>query len=257
MKLTIGFLWVAAWSLAAAPHFTPGLVTTTPVTQNRDHAIYDWLSRHNQVLQRNAVTKPDVVIIGDSIIHYWGGNPRAPKAWGADSWASCFSGFEVTNMGFGWDRTENVLWRIDHGELDGIHPAVVVIKIGTNNTSVKNTPAEIAAGIEAVALRAHRKLPRARILVLGILTRKDEPPQRPSVTDKVNQILATECAGVSWLTFRDFGDQFRSADGSPNPRLFSDGVHVNAEGYQILGTAIRGELLTLTSGGRSQTHPGH
>ena len=135
------------------------------------------------------VLKPDVVIIGDSIIHYWGGEPRAPKAWAGQSWSDCFAGFKVTNLGFGWDRTENALWRIDHGELDGIEPKVIVIKIGTNNTAVNNTPEEIASGIEAVCARAHAKQPGAKILLLGILTRKDEPAQRPSATEKVNALL--------------------------------------------------------------------
>jgi len=66
--------------------------------------------------------------------------PRPAGLAGA-AWNHCFAGFEVTNLGFGWDRTENVLWRLDHGELDGIKPRVIIIKIGTNNTSVTNSPA--------------------------------------------------------------------------------------------------------------------
>ncbi len=224
----------------------PGLVTTVPVTQNRDKAIYDWETRHDEILKRNASFKPDVVVFGDSIIHYWGGEPRAPLSWGADAWAHCFDGFKVTNLGFGWDRTENVLWRIEHGELDGIEPKAVVIHIGTNNTAVDHSPEDIASGVEAVCVRVHERLPKARVLLLGILTRKDEKPQRPSITEKVNQLLLQHLTGIEWLIYRDFGGQFRNADGSPNSKLFADGVHVNADGYAVLGENIRRELLPLT-----------
>lgn len=138
-----------------------GLVTTTPVTQNRDHAIYDWPTRHAAVLEFNRTHKPEIVVIGDSIIHYWGGEPAAPKAWAADVWKRTFDGWSVENLGFGWDRTENVLWRINHGELDGISPKLIIIKIGTNNTGL-NRPEDIAEGIAAVCQRAHEVQPRAK-----------------------------------------------------------------------------------------------
>ena len=245
MKRSLVLLLLTVSAFATEPRVVPGLVTTTPVTQNRDKAIYDWATRHGEVLKRNAEIKPDVVIIGDSIIHYWGGEPRAPLAWAGQSWSNCFAGLKVTNLGFGWDRTENALWRVENGELDGISPKVIVIKIGTNNTAVDNSPEDIASGVEAVCTRAHKKQPHAKILVLGILTRKDEKPQRPSVTERVNKLLAERLAGVSWLTVKDFGDQFRNPDGSPNPALFKDGVHVNPAGYEILGAAIHKEVLTM------------
>jgi len=240
-----------AWALintpigAAEPKIVPGLVTTTPVTQNRDKAIYDWETRHAEVLKRNSAVQPEVVVFGDSIIHYWGGEPAAPKVWGGPAWSRCFEGWTVTNLGFGWDRTENVLWRIEHGELDGIHPKVVIIQIGTNNTAVDHSPGDIASGIEAVAASVHQHLPAAHVLLLAVLTRRDEKPERPSITQKVNLDLAQRISGVPWLTFRDFGDQFRFPDGSPNPALFADGVHVNAAGYEVLGANIRREVQAL------------
>jgi len=231
--------------MAVEPVTVTGLSTTTPVTQDRDRATYDWQTRHAEVLARHREIKPDVVIFGDSIIHFWGGEPRAPLAWGAQSWSNCWSGFKVSNLGFGWDRTENVLWRIEHGELDGIKPRVIVIKIGTNNTAVDNRPEDIAAGIEAVCAAAHAKQPDAVILLLGILPRRDEKPPRPGATEKVNALLAARLTGVPWLTLQDFGDAFRAADGMPDTKLFRDDVHINTAGYEILATKIRERLLTL------------
>ncbi len=229
---------------SAQPRRLDGLVTTTPVTQDRDHATYNWQIRHAEILVRNHQVSPDVVIIGDSIIHFWGGEPSAPRVWAGAAWTNCFAGFKVTNLGFGWDRTENVLWRLDHGELDGIHPHVIIIKIGTNNTAVKNSPADIAAGIEAVCATAHLKVPDAKILLLGILPRHDEIPGH-SATDPVNHLLHDRLTGVPWLTYCDFGSSFRLADGTVNAALYRDGVHVNADGYAVLGEKIRAQLLAL------------
>jgi lysophospholipase L1-like esterase len=232
-------------SFGAEPPPVGGLSTTTPVTQDRDHAIYDWQKRHAEVLARHLEFQPEIVCFGDSIIHYWGGEPKAPMAWAPQAWSNCFAGIKVSNLGFGWDRTENVLWRIRHGELDGIKPKVIVIKIGTNNTAVDNSPEDIVAGIEAICAAAHEKQPGARILVLGILPRRDEKAPRPSITEKVNALLATRLKGIPWVTMRDFDRSFRGLDGAPEAKLFSDGVHINAEGYEILGAKLRAELLLL------------
>ena len=229
---------------ATQPRRVNGLVTTTPVTQDRDHATYNWQQRHAEVLARNQVVQPEVVFIGDSIIHFWGGQPNAPRVWAGTAWTNCFAGFKVTNLGFGWDRTENVLWRLDHGELEVIHPRVIIIKIGTNNTAVNNSPADIEAGIEAICVTAHEKVPSAKILLLGILPRHDEPPAH-SVTDPVNQLVQEHLGQVPWITYRDFGAAFRRPDGTVNATFYRDGVHVNADGYAILGAKIRPELLAL------------
>jgi lysophospholipase L1-like esterase len=221
-----------------------GLVTTTPVTQNRDHAIYDWPTRHTAVLEFNRTHKPEIVVIGDSIIHYWGGEPVAPKAWAADVWNRTFAGWSVENLGFGWDRTENVLWRINHGELDGVSPKLIIIKIGTNNTGL-NRPEDIADGIEAICVRAHEVQPHAKILLLGILPRRDEGPARPAITDQINQILQAKLGKVSWIDCHDFGMAFRNPDGSVNAALFADGVHPNHTGYAILGRMLREQIVQI------------
>ena len=228
--------------ISIAPN-TADLETTTPITQNRDHATYNWQKRHKEILDRNKKIKPDVVFFGDSIIHYWGGEPKAPHAWGAQAWSNCFDGVSVENLGFGWDRTENVLWRIEHGELEGITPKIIIIKIGTNNIG-RNTPKDIAAGIKVVCDAAHHKQPEAKILLLGILTRRNEKSGL-STTEPVNKLLAAHFDNMDYVTFRDFGALFRNADGTPNTSLFADDVHINAEGYKILGTQIRAEMTRL------------
>jgi len=229
---------------ASSPEIHPGLVTTTPVAQNRDHAIYDWPIRHTAVIEYNRTHKPEIVLIGDSICHYWGGEPVAPKAWAPDVWNRTFAGRTVENLGFGWDRTENVLWRINHGELNGISPKLIIIKIGTNNTGI-NSADDIADGIEAVCLRAHEAQPHAKILLLGILPRRDEVPPRPVMTDRVNQLLQAKLGNISWICYRDFGPAFRNPDGNVKAALFADGVHPNHAGYELLGNLIYEQLVQI------------
>ena len=229
---------------ASTPEIHQGLVTTTPATQNRDHAIYDWPTRHAAVIEFNRTHKPEIVLIGDSICHYWGGEPVAPKAWAPDVWNRTFAGSTVENLGFGWDRTENVLWRTNHGELNGISPKLIIIKIGTNNTGI-NSAEDIADGIAAVCVRVHEVQPRAKILLLGILPRRDEVPPRPVITDQVNQLLQAKLGNISWICYRDFGPAFRNPDGSVKAALFADGVHPNHAGYEILGKMIHEQNVQI------------
>jgi cephalosporin-C deacetylase-like acetyl esterase len=142
-----------------------GLITSSPYAElgtgentacqpvdKLEEDFYDWNQRHSAVLQLKETVTPEIVMIGDSITHLWGGEPAEPKGnRGAESWASLFGDRAVLNLGFGWDRTQNVLWRIQHGELDGLRPKFAVIHIGTNNL----------AGTPAPGRTHPQKLPRA------------------------------------------------------------------------------------------------
>ena len=220
----------------------PVIRATTPVTQDRDKATYDWATRHGQVIEHLKANPPEIVMIGDSITHYWAGPPAAPLVWCPAAWKQAFGERAVANLGFGWDRTENVLWRIDHGELDGIAPRQVVVLIGTNNLEL-DTPEQVLAGIDAVCRRIHEKLPDAHIVQLGILPRKDQAGLKADL-DKVNYLLQTRLHPRPYLDVLDLGNRFRKPDGTFNEGLFSDGVHPNADGYALLGQA----LSTLADG---------
>ncbi|MGH2643330.1 MAG: SGNH/GDSL hydrolase family protein, partial [Chitinophagaceae bacterium] len=101
--------------------------TEKPVEQYRDG--YDWLKRHNQVMENIEKTHPNVIILGNSIINYWGGIPVAEsgRARGEDSWQKYLAPLKVQNAGFGWDRIENALWRVYHGELNDFHGKRILV----------------------------------------------------------------------------------------------------------------------------------
>jgi lysophospholipase L1-like esterase len=214
-----------------------------PVPRLEDD-FYNWWSRHAAELAAGAKADPEIVLIGDSITHCWAGEPRANRINGPHAWAETFGARRVLNLGFGWDRTQNVLWRLDHGEFDGLHPKLVIVNIGTNNFSATpnaraNTPAEVAEGIIAILERIRQKNPTTHFVVMGVLPRGHRPTDgyRAPIA-ALNAILARKLAGRPDTTFLDIGARFLAADGSMSPELMPDGTHPSEKGYAIWGRAL-------------------
>ena len=204
---------------------------------------YDWEARHADVLHVKDAVNPDVVLIGDSITHFWGGEPKANQANGPKSWQATFGKFKTLNLGFGWDRIQNVLWRLDHGELDGLHPRVIVIHIGTNNTSGtanarENTPAEIAEGVGAILQRLRAKAPEAKIILMAVFPREEKPehPRRTHITE-INKRLA-DYGQMAGITFLDLGSKWLQPDSTLSREVMSDFCHPTEKGYEIWGGAL-------------------
>ena len=212
------------------------LSTTIPVTQRRDAATYDWETRHNEVMQYNKLHPPKLILIGNSITHFWGGPPAEARHSGSDSWEKYFSPRITTNMGFGWDRIENVLWRIYHGELDSISPKHIVLMIGTNNLQL-NTNDEIATGLQFLIKEIKVKQPSAGILLMGIFPRRDMEER----IVQLNKLLAN-VASQSKIVYADARNLFIKKDGKIDESLFLDGLHPNALGYEKLGAFIVARL---------------
>ena len=188
------------------------------------------------------------MLIGDSITHFWGGEPRADQANGPKAFASVFAPYRVLNLGFGWDRTQNVLWRLDRGEFDGLHPRIVVIHIGTNNTSQteharQNTAAEIVEGIAAICGRVRSKTPGARIILMQVMPREEKPdnPRRTQIAE-INRLLV-EFARANHLDLLDLAPKLLKPDGTLPRSLMPDFCHPNEAGYMIWADALR-PLLT-------------
>lgn len=212
---------------------------------NFERDSYDWLHRHADVLDAQAKGDVDVVMIGDSITHFWSGEPKAATTNGNQAWKDTFGDLKVLNMGFGWDRTQNVLWRLGHGELQGLHPKTIVLNIGTNNlvgdsTARENSPAETAAGIEAVVDVLRERVPGSKLVVMGVFPRGFEKGNPLDLRIReLNAILARSLAGREGVSLFDIGEQLREKDGSVSPARFSDGTHPTEVGYAIWGQALR------------------
>lgn len=205
---------------------------------------YDWYARHHAELELQKTMHPRVVLIGDSITHFWGGMPGANNVNGPESWQRVFGQMPVLNMGFGWDRTQNVLWRLRQGEFNGLTPDWVILNIGTNNlTGTENarasTPEEIVEGIEAIRKEIQERSPKSHIILMAIFPRVEEPnhPLRQAIL-KTDALLAQRFGHDPSLTYLDIGSKFLTADGRLPKAMMPDGTHPSDAGYQIWAEAL-------------------
>lgn len=215
-----------------------------PETQDRDRGKYDWLARHEAVLVAIKTPSIDVVWIGDSIVHWFAGEPRDARLQIADDvWTSLFGSMRAINLGFGYDRAENVLWRIENGELAGIAPRLVLVSIGTNNLVV-NTVEQTVEGVVAVVKGVQAAVPAADILLTGLLPRGATvgSPLRRRI-EQVNRELAE--IRLDRLTFLNPGLALLDAAGTLSKDLSEDGLHPTHAGYQVLADALRPTINRL------------
>jgi lysophospholipase L1-like esterase len=196
---------------------------------------YDWFARHHAELLTKQNLHPETVLIGDSITNFWGGEPYAAQANGQAAWQSVFSSTPTLNMGFGWDRIQNVFWRLQQGEFDGLAPSNIVVNIGTNNLTGTeharaNPPAEVADGLAALCHDLLDRSPKSTLILMAIF---------PSLAvTATNALLATRFANNSRVKFVDIGSRFVTSDGTLRRDLMPDGIHPNQAGYQMWADAL-------------------
>jgi lysophospholipase L1-like esterase len=197
----------------------------------------NWISRHEGYVAGAKKGGVDVLFLGDSITDGWRwGNG------GVKIWAKTFAPRRAANFGLGWDRIQNILWRVENGELDGIRPRVVVLLAGTNNSGnedsgrPRNTTPEIIAGVSNLVRRIQFHLPAAKIILCGIFPRGEK-------NDPVREQVKVVNLGISRLAddrikFLDLGEKFLSPDGTLPRTMFPDLLHPNESGYQIWADAL-------------------
>lgn len=237
------FALLLALSLSAQSAPVAGNTAIVPVGK-LENDFYDWNKRHAEILALKATLKPEIVFIGDSITHLWGGQPNEPKGnRGAAAWKDLLRDRPALNLGFGWDRTQNVLFRIQDGELDGVDPKWIVLHIGTNNLTAKNapanTPAQIAEAIGLIIDKAHQKCPRAKVILMGVFPRGASPqdPKRASIA-AINKLIS-ENARKPFVTYLDITDKFLEPDGSLSNTIMGDYTHPTDKGYAIWAAALK------------------
>ncbi|MEP5340929.1 MAG: SGNH/GDSL hydrolase family protein [Algibacter sp.] len=209
------------------------LSTTIPKTQSRDISVYKWEDRHQEILELNKVDPPKICLFGNSIINFWGGEPKASITTGQDSWESIMKPMGVRNFGFGWDRVENVLWRVYHDELDAFEAQQIVLMIGTNNLKLNNEK-EIIKGLEVLIKAIKTRQPKSSILMVGILPRKGKEEQIKSLNLKVSQL-----ADLENIDYKDIAESLLLEDGRIDESLFIDGLHPNSKGYIIIAKKLQ------------------
>lgn len=200
-----------------------------------------FLARHEGFLKdlKAKDGKVDLLLVGDSITDGWrnGGKNVLEKQWG--------SKMSVYNIGIGGDRTQHVIWRLDNGEVEGISPKVAMLMIGTNNLG-GNTNEEIVAGVTKIVKQLNEKLPKTKVLLLGIFPRgeKADNPLRARIT-AINEQIAKLDDGGKKVKYLDIGKKFLAEDGTLPKDIMPDFLHPNAKGYQIWADAVQPSLDEL------------
>lgn len=199
-----------------------------------------WATRAAQIQATAAQGTAPLVFLGDSLTERW-------QLDGEPLWSQFYAPLNALNAGIGGDTTQNVLWRIENGELDGLSPKVVVLLVGVNDFAASDTPQEVADGVAAdvEALRQH--LPNAKIMVLSILPAVLAPPlgSLMPVISQTNAIIAGLSDGQH-VFYVNLWPAFTNPDGSTRSELHvSDGLHLNAAGYTVLEQSIAPELDQL------------
>lgn len=195
-----------------------------------------WTKRHESINARLAKGNVDLLFLGDSITQGWNDN---------EVWQKYYARRNAANMGIGGDRTQHVLWRLDHGNEDDISPKLVVLMIGTNNSNgTDNTAEEIADGIGAVVRKLRSKLPETKILLLAIFPRGERPnPQREK--NATASRLASKLAHGKMIHYLDIGPAFLEADGALTKEIMPDLLHLSLRGYEIWAESIEETVAEL------------
>jgi lysophospholipase L1-like esterase len=205
------------------------------------------MTAHAQLLEKTQKGKIDIYFEGDSITRRWGATDYPDLL---VHWTRHFFGWNAADFGWGGDKVQNILWRIQNGELDGVHPKVIVLLAGAND--VGNTVpeggdeakvADITKGLKAILETMRTKAPEATLIVTGIFPRNDNMAVMPTI-NKINDNLSKLADGkkIRYLNIND-----RLADG--NGRLFDgmmgDKLHPTIKGYEVWAEALKPILTEL------------
>ncbi|HEU5077992.1 MAG TPA: GDSL-type esterase/lipase family protein [Opitutaceae bacterium] len=207
---------------------------------------------HQQLLDKAHHGHIDVYFLGDSITRRWGGTDY-PKF--LENWKENFFGWNAANFGWGGDTTQNILWRLENGELDGVNPKVIVLLAGTNNvgrTPVPERTDGVPKGIKAILDLCQAKAPNATIILMAIFPRNDGPDDSANrAIDKINEKIATFADGKR-IRFLNINDRLADPSGKLHEGIAVDKLHLTEKGYQIWADALK-PILTELLGAPAKT----
>jgi len=218
--------------------------------QPRERADKNSHAAHEQLLAKRTQGRIDLYFEGDSITRRWGATDYPQLL---ANWKQNFFGWNAADFGWGADRVENILWRLQNGELDGLSPKAIVLLAGTNNVGA-SMPEDISDGIAAILRVMREKAPSAVIILMGIFPRNDNM----SVMPEINAINARLAKMADGRQIRYLNINYRLAD--PGGHLFEgmmnarDKLHPALAGYQVWADALRPVLTEILGPQATQDH---
>jgi len=211
---------------------------------------------HEQMLEILKKGRIDVYFVGDSITRRWRATDYPQFL---ANWNENFFGWNAANFGWGGDTIQNILWRMQHGELDGVDPRLIVLLAGTNN--VGNTPAsdakvsDVAGGLQALLDTLREKAPRATIIVTGILPRNDgaDPTAVMASINRINDAIAKFADGKT-IRYLNINDKLADSDGKLFDGMTGDRLHLSLKGYQVWADALKPLFTELIGPAGQEDH---
>jgi len=213
--------------------FTCGLALAQPVPRTDQNS----QTAHAQLVEKARKGGIDIYFEGDSITRRWGTSDAAYRDFLAN-WNQNFFGWNAADFGWGADTIQNIQWRVENGELDGVHPRVIVLLGGTNNLPRGDDEVQVAGGIKAVLDTMQQKAPAATIVLMGITPRNDMGLEVLAIIDKINASLARLADGKK-IRYLDINDKLADKDGRLFDGMTVDRLHLSVKGYQVWADALK------------------
>jgi lysophospholipase L1-like esterase len=238
-----------AWANRLLHHTPP----PAPADQPRTRADRNSHLAHQQLLGKAKSGGIDLYFLGDSITRRWGALDYPEFL---AHWRRSFHGWNAANFGWGGDRTENILWRLSNGELDGVNPKVIVVLAGTNNVGKEpgdeSKVADVTRGLKAIVDSCRTKAPAATIVLTAIFPRNDDPAVMPTIA-RINANLAGMADGRS-IRFLDVNARLADANGTLLEGMMVDGLHPSLKGYEVWAEGLRPILTELLGPPGAEDH---
>ncbi|XP_061607594.1 platelet-activating factor acetylhydrolase IB subunit beta isoform X1 [Phyllopteryx taeniolatus] len=193
-----------------------------------------WMAQHSRFVQECKDAEPDVLFVGDSMV-------QLMQQY--EVWRELFSPLHALNFGIGGDTTCNVLWRLQNGELENIRPKIVVVWVGTNNH--QHTAEQVAGGILSIAKLLTCRLPKTKVVVLGLLPRGERPNPLREKNGAVNDFLRSWLPRLGQAQFLDTSAEFVHSDGTIGPQDMFDFLHLTSTGYRVVAKPLSDLLLQI------------
>ncbi len=231
-----------------------------PASQPAPRTDQNSLTAHKQLLEKTKKGVIDIYFEGDSITRRWGATDYPELL---ANWNQNFHGWNAADFGWGADRIQNIIWRLNNGELDGVNPKVIVLLAGTNNVGGRAPANEEAAAAEVAditsGLRAtidimRAKAPAAVIVLTAIFPRNDNMAVMPIIV-RINRNLAGFADGKT-IRFLDVNTKLADSNG----RIFDgmmnagDKLHPTLKGYQVWADGLKPIFTELLGSPKAEDH---
>ncbi len=210
-----------------------------------------WIA-HREHLEKARSGQIDLYFLGDSITRRWGALDYPELL---EHWNEQFFGWNAANFGWGGDSTHHILWRIRNGQLDDVHPRVIVLLAGTNNIGGEPRPdvaKNIDQGIRAIIDTCREKAPEATIVLMGVFPRNDSEAANQAVA-AANRLIEQIPDGETIL-YLNINHQLTDENGDFLPGMSDDQLHLTRQGYEVWARNLQPILTDLLGPPAAEDH---